>query len=258
MTNQQTEINKTALLNYCLQLGDTSLILGQRLGEWCGHAPILEVDIALTNVALDLLGQTRSYFQYAAEIEGKGNDEDQLAFLREVHEYRNLLLVEQPNEDFAYTIMRQFLFDTYHLLFLEKLVESKDAQLAAIAAKSLKEVKYHFKFSGDWVRRLGDGTAESHQKIKQALDDLWMFTGEFFIATDEEKELIDAGIAVDVASLKSGFTYYIEEVFSDAKLTVPDFEATQQGGKEGFHTEHLGHILSEMQWMQRTYPNMTW
>lgn len=246
------------LFQYCLQLGDSSLILGQRLGEWCGHAPILEVDIAMTNIALDLLGQTRSYFQYAAKVEGEGRDEDQLAFVREEHEYKNYLLVEQPNEDFAYTITRQFFFDTFHMLFLEKLSASADEQLAAIAAKSLKEVKYHFRFSGDWVRRLGDGTAESHQKIQQAVDDLWMFTGEFFKPTPLETKMTQAGIGVDVSALKAGFDYHLNEVFDDAKLQVPDYTPNQYGGKEGIHSEYLGHILSELQWMQRTYPNMTW
>lgn len=249
---------KNELFQYCLQLGDNSMILGQRLGEWCGHAPILEVDIALTNLALDLLGQTRGYFQYAAEVEGKGRDEDQIAFMREEHEYKNCLLVEQPNEDFAYTIIRQFFFDTFHMLFLEKLSTSTDEQLAAIAAKSLKEVKYHFRFSGDWVRRLGDGTAESHKKTQQAVDDLWMFTGEFFEPTALEKKMAASGIGVDLPALKAGYDYHLNEVLDDAKLTTPDYDPNQSGGKEGRHTEYMGHILSELQWMQRTYPNMTW
>lgn len=249
---------KEDLFQYCLQLGDNSLILGQRLGEWCGHAPILEVDIAMTNIALDLLGQTRSYFQYAAEVEGKGRDEDKLAFMREENEYKNYLLLEQPNEDFAYTITRQFFFDTFHMLFLEKLANSSDEQLAAIAAKSLKEVKYHFRFSSDWVRRLGDGTEESHRKIQQAVDDLWMFTGEFFKPTDLEKRMAEAGIGVDVSSLKAGYDYHLQEVFDDAKLSTPDFTPNQEGGKEGRHTEYLGHMLSDLQYMQRTYPDMVW
>jgi ring-1,2-phenylacetyl-CoA epoxidase subunit PaaC len=249
---------KEDLFQYCLQLGDSSLILGQRLGEWCGHAPILEVDIAMTNIALDLLGQTRSYFQYAAEVEGKGRDEDKLAFMREENEYRNYLLLEQPNEDFAYTIIRQFFFDTFHMLFLEKLANSSDEQLAAIAAKSLKEVKYHFRFSSDWVRRLGDGTEESHRKVQQAVDDLWMFTGEFFKATDLEKRMAEAGIGVDVSSLKAGYDYHLQEVFDDAKLSAPDFTPNQEGGKEGRHTEYLGHMLADLQYMQRTYPDMVW
>lgn len=252
------ENQKQLLFEYCLQLGDNSLILAQRLGEWCGHGPILEVDIAMTNIALDLLGQTRSYFQYAAEVEGKGRDEDKLAFMREEREYKNALLLEQPNEDFAYTIARQFFFDTFHLLFLEKMVDSADEQLAAIAAKSLKEVKYHFRFSGDWMRRLGDGTEESHQKIQQAVDDLWIFTGEFFKPTELEEKMAAAGIGVDVSSLKAGFDYHLQEVFEDAKLTIPDYEPTQYGGKEGRHSEYLGHLLTDLQYMQRTYPNMTW
>ncbi len=249
---------KNELFSYCLQLGDNSLILGQRLGEWCGHGPVLEVDIALTNIALDFLGQTRSYFQYAAEVEGLGHTEDQLAFLREAHEYRNYLLLEQPNEDFAYTIIRQFFFDAFHRLFLEKLSESTDSQLAAIAAKSLKEVKYHFRFSSDWVRRLGDGTAVSHKKIQQAVDDLWMFTGEFFQPTELEENMAASGVGVDVTALKTPYLTAIKDVLSEATLKWPDFEPNQHGGKEGRHSEYLGHILSEMQWMQRTYPNMSW
>ena len=246
------------LFEYCLQLGDNSLILAQQLGEWCGHAPILEVDIALTNIALDLLGQTRSYFQYAAQVEGKGRDEDQLAFLRSVREYHNVLLVEQPNEDFAYTILRQYFFDAFHKLFLEKLIHSKDEQLAAIAAKSLKEVSYHQRFSREWILRLGDGTEESNGKMQKALDDLWIYTGEFFEATDLEKKMASKGIGVMLTDLRGPYFAEIKACLIEAKLNAPDAEPSQMGGKTGNHSEYLGHILSEMQWMQRSYPNMQW
>ena len=249
---------KEKVVTYITSLGDNTLILGQRLSEWCGHGPMLEVDIALTNIALDLLGQTRSYFQYAAQLEGKGRTEDDIAFLRDTQEYRNALLVEQPNEDFAYTIVRQFLFDTFHMLFLEEMQNSADEQLAAIAAKSLKEVKYHYRFSSEWVVRLGDGTEESHQKMQQAVDDLWMYTAELCEPTELEKEMHALGIGVDLIALKPAYVAKLEEIFKRATLSHPEIPWMQSGGKIGNHSEHLGHMLSELQWMQRTYPNMQW
>lgn len=249
---------KDRLFEYILQLGDSPMILGQRLGEWCGHGPILEIDMALTNISLDLFGQTRNYFQYAAQVEGKDRTEDQLAFLRTDREYKNYLLVEQPNGDFAQTIARQFYFDAFHLLFLKELAKSTDEQLAAIAAKSVKEVTYHIRFSSDWVVRLGDGTEESKAKISKALYDLWDYTGELFAMTDLEKEMHEAGIGVNTEAFRPAFEQHVKEVCDRALLVMPDFVPSQKGGKEGMHSEHLGHLLSDMQYMQRVYPNMEW
>jgi ring-1,2-phenylacetyl-CoA epoxidase subunit PaaC len=248
----------TSLFTYLLQLGDNPLILGQRLSEWCGHGPILETDMAMTNIALDLLGQTRSYFQYAAEVSGDGRNEDQLAFLRSEREYRNLLLVEQPNGDFAMTMLRQFFFDAYHQLFLHKLSLNSDGQLAAIAAKSLKEVTYHLRFSGEWVIRLGDGTTESHRRAQDAVDELWMYTGEMFEPSPVEAEMAAAGIGVDVTALAKPYRERVEQVLREATLAIPEEEPFQTGGKTGVHTEHLGHILAEMQQLQRAHPGAEW
>lgn len=249
---------KEKLFQYITSLGDNPLILGQRLGEWCGHGPILEVDMALTNISLDLLGQTRSYFQYAAELEGKGHTEDDLAFLREIGAYRNVLLVEQPNEDFAYTIVRQFFFDVYHHLLLEELLKSQDAQLAAIAEKSLKEVSYHLRFSSEWMVRLGDGTEESHQKMQTAVDDLWRFTSELVTPTDLEVEMASFGIGVDVSQLADPYFAQLNKVLDEATLSSHPVSKSLPGGKLGRHTEYLGHILSEMQYLQRAYPGVKW
>jgi ring-1,2-phenylacetyl-CoA epoxidase subunit PaaC len=246
------------LSQYIIGLGDNTLILGQRLGEWCGHAPAVETDMALTNIALDLLGQTRSYFQYAAEIEGKGRTEDDIAFLRNEREYRNVLLVELPNEDFAYTIVRQFFFDAFHLLFLEKLAKSKEERLAAIAVKSLKEVKYHFRFSREWTLRLGDGTALSREKMQNAVNDLWVYTHELVESSDLEKAMATQGIGVDVSTLKTDYYNTLYETLAEATLLIPTENWWQKGGKTGIHTEFLGHILSEMQYLQRAYPNAVW
>jgi ring-1,2-phenylacetyl-CoA epoxidase subunit PaaC len=249
---------KEALYQYVLQIGDNALILGQRLGEWCGHGPVLEQDIAMTNIALDLMGQARSLMSYAAEVEGKSRTEDQVAFLRKEHEYRNVLLVEQPNEDFAYTIVRQFLFDSFHYYFQEALLESKDERLAAIAAKSLKEIRYHLKYSSEWMIRLGDGTEVSHEKIQTALDDLWMFSGELTQPNQIDQQMFQAGIGVDLNKIKTAVEEKVDEIIKIATLQKPSNDWMQSGGKEGRHTENMGFILSEMQYMQRAYPNMEW
>ncbi|MFM2284555.1 MAG: 1,2-phenylacetyl-CoA epoxidase, subunit [Bacteroidota bacterium] len=246
------------LVHYICGIADNSLILGQRLGELCGHGPSLETDIALTNISLDLFGQVRSYFQYAAELKGEQSTEDTFAFLRKEQEYRNVLLVEQPNTDFAYVIARQFLFDVYHQLFLEQLQSSSDQTLAAIAKKSLKEVTYHVRFSSDWVIRLGDGTEESHTRMSAAIADLWIFTEELFSSTEVEKEMASAAIGVDVALLRDAYFNRVHSVLNEATISIPDVKYFQKGGKQGVHTEHMGYILTEMQYMQRTYPNMTW
>lgn len=246
------------LFNYILQLGDNSLILGHRLSELCGHGPILEVDMALTNISLDLIGQARNYYQYAAEIEGKGRTEDDLAMLRDVRGYKNALLLEQPNEDFAYTIARQFFFDTFHQLFLEELQHSSDERLAAIAVKSLKEVSYHFRYSSEWMKRLGDGTEESHNRLQNAVNDLWMYVGELCEESEVDKQAVLNGTGVDLNKIRDAFYKNIDAILVQSTVTRPESKWNQSGGKEGRHTEHLGFILSELQWMQRTYPNMEW
>ncbi len=246
------------LYQYILGIADNSLILGQRLGELCGHGPTLETDIALTNIALDLFGQTRSYYQYAAKLAGGVKTEDDVAMLREEREYRNVLLVEQPNTDFAFVIVRQYLFDEFHLLLMQELQNSKDEMLAAIAKKGIKEVSYHRRFSGDWVKRLGDGTAESNERMQQAVDDLWRYTDELFHLTKADREMIGQGIGVDVSQLRDTYYNTVTELLQEATLTVPEQEYFQKGGKEGIHSEHMGYLLTELQYMQRSYPNMNW
>ena len=246
------------LYKYILGIADNSLVLGQRLGELCGHGPNLETDIACTNISLDLLGQTRSYYQYAAKIAGDSRDEDDIAMLRKEHDYVNVLLVEQPNTDFAYTMARQFLFDVYHLLFLSELQNSKDFTLSAIAKKSIKEVSYHQRFSSDWIKRLGDGTEVSHEKMKDAIDGLWTYTDELFHQTEADKAMASVGIGVDVTKLKEAYYNKVSGILEEATLNVPESKWFQKGGKQGIHTEHMGYLLTELQYMQRTYPNMEW
>ncbi|WER48028.1 phenylacetate-CoA oxygenase subunit PaaC [Cupriavidus sp. WKF15] len=243
---------------YLQRLGDTTLVLGQRLSEWCGRGPALEEDIALTNVALDLIGQTRLWLGYAAEVEGAGRSADQLAYLRDAHQFRNLLLVEQPNGSYADTLARQFLFDTWHYFLLERLQHSTDARIAEIAAKSLKEVTYHVRRSADLVVRLGDGTEESHRRMQDAFDDLWMFTGELFESDAADAALVAQGVAVDPATLAESWQRHVSEVLEEATLRVPAGGWSQTGGRQGRHTEHLGYLLAEMQFLQRAYPGAQW
>ncbi len=251
-----------ALFDALLRLADSPLVLAQRLGAWVGKGPVLEEDLALTNVGLDLLGQARLWFAYAGEVEaryaGKGRDEDQLAFLRDGGEYRNLLLVEQPNGNFADTMARQFLFDAWHQLSLAALARSRDARIAEIAAKSAKEVAYHVERSADWVIRLGDGTTESHAKMQAAIDALWTYTGEMFAADPAELALAEAGIVADVRALAAPWRQRVGAVLEEATLVLPADAHMQKGGKQGVHTEHLGYLLAEMQFLQRAYPNATW
>lgn len=248
-----------AKIEYLLRLGDSALILGQRVSEWIGHAPIMEEDVALANVALDLIGQARLWFGYAGELEGRGRDEDALAFLREAHEYRNVLLVEQPNGNFADTLVRQFLFDAWHHALLEGLSQSRDPRIAEIAVKALKEVTYHLERSSDWVVRLGDGTEESHRKAQAALDELWTYTGEMFAADAIDAALVAQGVAVDPASLREPWLRTVQAVCEAATLTPPPADAwMQSGGKQGRHTEHLGYILAEMQSLPRAHPGARW
>lgn len=247
---------KTGLYNYLLMLGDNSMILGHRLSELCGHGPNLETDIALTNISLDLFGQVRSYFQYAAKV-GEGTEDD-IAFLRRERQYYNVLLVEQPNVNFAHVIVRQFLFDVYHKILLTHLSKSKDSTIAAIAVKSLKESKYHTRFSSEWTKRLGAGTDESHTLMQSALDHLYPFVGELFLATEVEVEMHKEGIGVDLKSIQKEYDTIVQEVIAEATLTIPETPPRVVRGKNGIHSEHMGYILSELQFMQRAYPNMTW
>ncbi|MBK8968201.1 MAG: 1,2-phenylacetyl-CoA epoxidase subunit PaaC [Saprospiraceae bacterium] len=245
--------------NYLLQLGDNALILSQRLGEWCGHGPVLEQDIAMTNIALDLLGQARMLLTYAGEVEGRGRTEDNLAYFRDAHEYRNVLLVEQPNQDWAYTIARQFFFDTCNFYLFQALTGSKDARLAAIAEKALKEITYHLRYSSEWMIRLGDGTEISHRKMQKAVDDLWMYTGELTTPNDTEQQAAAEGYGADLTAIKPLWTEKVAAVLKEATLKQPPADAwMQRGGKDGRHTEHLGFILAELQHVQRSYPGLEW
>ena len=246
------------LVHYIYGIADNSLILGQRLGELCGHGPSLETDIAMTNISLDLFGQTRSYYQYAAQLLGGETTEDTIAFLRSEREYKNVLLVEQPNTDFAHIITKQFLFDLFHLLLLEELQNSADESLAAIAKKSSKEVRYHLRFSSDWIKRLGDGTEESHNRIQTAMNDLWIYTDELFDQTDADKAIVEMNIGVNVTLLKAVYYKMASDILEEATLQKPVIQYFQKGGKEGIHSEHMGYLLADMQYMQRAYPNMNW
>jgi ring-1,2-phenylacetyl-CoA epoxidase subunit PaaC len=249
---------KNNLYNYILGIADNSLILGQRLGQLCGHGPSLETDIACTNISLDLFGQVRSYFQYAAKIAGDQRTEDDIAMLRKERDYKNVLLVEQPNTNFAFTIGRQFLFDVYHLAFLTELQNSNDFTLSVIAKKCVKEVSYHLRFSSDWIKRLGNGTSVSNEKMQEAINDLWTYTDELFYQTKADKKMVFEGVGVDVTKLKNNYYSHINDILLEATLKIPESKWFQTGGKEGIHTEHLGYLLSDLQYMQRTYPNMEW
>jgi ring-1,2-phenylacetyl-CoA epoxidase subunit PaaC len=246
------------LFEYLLRLGDNSLILGHRLSEWSGHAPVLEEELALGNIALDLIGQTQLWLSLAGEVEGKGRDADKLAFLRDAGGYRNVLLVEQPNGDFARTMTRQFFFDTWHYLLLQGLTQSTDTRIADIAGKSLKEVAYHAERSRDWVVRLGDGTEESHRRMQRAIDDLWVYTGELFEMDEIDRTLLTQGLAVDLAALRQPWSEHVGRTLEEATLEQPKQGWAQRGGKRGVHSEHLGYLLAEMQFLQRAYPNAMW
>jgi len=247
-----------SLIDYTLHLADNSLILGQRNSEWCGHGPVLEQDIAITNIFLDLIGQARNFYQYAATLIGNDATEDSLAYLRKEREFKNCLLVEQPKGDWAQTILRQFLFSQYQYLLFEQLQHSKNEQLAAIAEKSLKEVTYHLRWSSEWVIRLGDGTEESHTRMRNAINELWRYTGEMFEAASYELRAANEGFGVDVLNLKEQWLSKVKEIFSEATFTIPEKIFMQTGGKQGKHTEHLGFILTELQYMQRAYPGCEW
>lgn len=248
-----------ALFQFLLRMGDNTLILGHRVSEWCGHAPVLEEDIALANTALDLIGQTQLWLGLAGEVEGQGRSADELAFRRDVWDFRNVLLVEMPNGDFGQTIMRQFLYDAWASIMAAKLIESADERVAAIAEKAAKEIAYHLNRSSDTVIGLGDGTDESHGRMQAALDYLWPYVGEMFESDAVDAAVAAAGIAPDPASLRAEYDALVARVFAEATLTAPDSRFAHKGGRDGFrHTEHLGHLLVEMQWLQRAYPDATW
>lgn len=251
-------VDQTALLQFLLRLGDNTLILGHRVSEWCGHSPVLEEDIALANTALDLIGQTQLWLGLAAEVEGKG-DADSLAFLRDVWDFRNVLLVELPNGDFGQTLMRQFLFDAWQSIMLGRLLKSSDPRVAAIAEKASKEVAYHVERSADTVVGLGDGTPESHARMQAALDYLYPYVGEMFLCDETDKAMAEAGIAPDPTSLRDDYDALVAKVMNQATLSVPENAYTHKGGRTGYmHTEHLGHLLTSMQWLQRAYPGSEW
>jgi ring-1,2-phenylacetyl-CoA epoxidase subunit PaaC len=275
-TNQPINQSTKNLTNYILHLADNNLILTQRNGYWCGHGPILEQDIAITNITLDLIGQSRNFYQYAAELinqstnqpneaapsllERTGGEitEDSLAYLRTEREFKNCLLVEQLNGDWAQTILRQFLFSTYQFLLYEKLQNSTDEKLAAIAAKAIKEVKYHYTWSSEWVIRLGDGTTESRERMIVAINNLWTYTGEMFMPASYEIELTQNNIAVDLGTIKNDWINKVNIIFEEATLPMPENIFMQSGGKQGIHTEELGYLLTELQYLQKTYPGAEW
>jgi ring-1,2-phenylacetyl-CoA epoxidase subunit PaaC len=258
MAAASIQVSDSPLVLYTLRRADDALILGHRLSEWCGHAPMLEEDMALANMGLDLLGQARELYSYAANVEGKGNDEDKLAYLRDVRQYRNLLLTEQPNGDFARTMVRQFFYAAFADPYWRAMTTSRDTTLSAIAAKSEKESAYHLRHSSEWIVRLGDGTEESHVRAQTAIDDLWAFTGEMFEVDDSERALIGAGVAIDPETLRPQWRETVSDIVSEATLALPKSGWMQQGGRSGRHSEHLGHLLSELQSMQRTFPGAAW
>jgi ring-1,2-phenylacetyl-CoA epoxidase subunit PaaC len=243
---------------YLLRLGDDRLVLGHRLSEWCGHGPILEEDIALANIALDLIGQANLLLAIAGTAEEKGRDQDALVYFREAVDYRNVLIAELPKGDFAFTIARQFVFSVFAYLQLEALQKSTHKELAGIAAKGVKEAKYHVRHSADWVIKLGDGTEESHTRMQDAVNEIWRYTGELFLADDVDRAADAAGVGVDPSKLEQPWRAHVDDVFGRATLTVPEVKFMQRGGRTGKHTEHLGHILSEMQIVARSFPSGQW
>lgn len=246
------------LIDYTLHLADSALIIGHRNSEWCGHGPVLEQDIAISNIALDLIGQARNFYQYAATLSGNSATEDTLAYLRDAIDFKNVLLVELPNGDWAQTILRQFFFSTYQYFLYQQLQNSKNAQLAAIAEKALKEVTYHVRWSSEWVIRLGDGTEDSKKRLLHAIDELWNYTGEMFLAASYEPQGISEEFGVDLSEIQKHWDEKITSVFTEATLPLPGGTWMQSGGKEGRHTEYLGFILADMQFLQRAYPGADW
>ena len=248
----------SALVQYLLRLADDRLVLGHRLSEWCGHGPILEEDIALANIALDLIGEATLLLKLAGSVEGAGRSEDALAYFRDAIDYRNAMMVELPNGDFAFTIVRQFFFSVYSLIQMDALTLSENAELAGIAAKAVKESRYHVRHAAQWVVTLGDGTEESHRRAQAAVDDLWRYTGELFITDSIDREVVEAKVGVDPSTLAEAWRTQVEDVLKQATLTVPTAGYMQRGGRDGRHTEHLGHLLSEMQIVARSHPGASW
>jgi ring-1,2-phenylacetyl-CoA epoxidase subunit PaaC len=251
--------DREALLEYCLRLADTSLISGQRMSEWCGHAPILEEDIALSNISLDLIGQARILLAYAGEVDGKGKSEDDMAFYRDARQFRNLLLAEVPNGDFAMTVARQYLLSVYNFHLYSALSSSSDTTLAAFASKSLKEVAYHVRHFGDWMVRLGDGTDESRSRLQDAVSELWNFVDDLFMADEIDRKLAASGVGADLDAVKLKWEEAINKTFADAKVVAPKVNSMMRtGSRQGNHTEYLGYILAEMQFLPRAYPDARW
>jgi ring-1,2-phenylacetyl-CoA epoxidase subunit PaaC len=249
---------ETAKFELCLRLGDSALIIGHRLSEWCGHAPILEEDIALTNVALDFVGLSRNLLSYAAQIQNEGKTEDDMAYLRDVVLYRNTLITEQPNGDFAFTMTRQFFYDAFTYFYYKELCNSHDLTLKGIAEKAVKEIDYHLRHSTEWMYRLGDGTNESHQRTQDAVDELWMYTGDMFASDENYQLLVENNIGPAMEKIKEQWSIKVNEVLERATLKIPSATFMQSGSLKGFHTEHLGFLLAEMQHIPRSYPNSTW
>jgi ring-1,2-phenylacetyl-CoA epoxidase subunit PaaC len=250
--------HKTALVNHCIALGDDSLTLGHRLSEWCSKGPFLEEDLALSNVALDFIGRARMFYSHAAELEGLGRSEDDIAYLRDCRDYRNFLINELPSGDFAFTMARQLMVDVYDTVFFTGLMHSNEPQLAAIAAKAIKESRYHLRRSEDWIKRLGDGTRESHERVQKAFNQLWGYAAEMFVMTADEQSLFEAGITVDRAGLQSDWDAKMHAVLEESTLKIPAGDWTIGGGRQGQHTEHLGYLLAELQFLQRAYPGQEW
>jgi ring-1,2-phenylacetyl-CoA epoxidase subunit PaaC len=249
---------KETKFEYILRLADSNLIIGHRLSEWCGHGPILEEDIALINIALDFVGSATSFYVYAAQLEGKGRTEDDLAYMRDEREFRNLLITEQPNGDYAMTIVRQFLFDVYTFYLYEALKSSKDETIAALAIKSHKEITYHLRHTTEWMYRLGDGTEESHERSQSALNEIWMFVPDMFDMNEVDEQLIKEGIAVDLNKVKEQWESHVKTILEKATLKMPATLFRQKGSREGKHSEHLGFLLAEMQYVHRAFPDAKW
>ncbi len=258
--NRENMVNETknAHFEYVLHLGDNALILGQRLSEWCGHGPVLEEDIALANIALDLIGQSRLLLSHAALLEGQGRDEDALAYLREANQFMNFTLLELPNGDFAFTIVRNVLFSAYQCQLWQELSQSRDTELAAIAAKSIKESRYHLRHSGEWLIRLGDGTEDSHRRAQAAMDELWPYSAEMFVDLSNDNELVSAGVAIAPASLEAPWREEVASWLTDAMLSAPAATRFTSGGRRGVHSEHFGFLLAEMQVLHRAHPGAKW
>lgn len=258
MSATSGKVDAQSLFHYVLRLGDLSLVLGQRLGEWVGHSPAIEEDLGLANIALDLIGQARLLLTYAGEVEGRGRDEDDIAYLREHREYMNATLAEQPNGDFGQTIVRQVLIDAFQLELYERMTASTDGRLAAIAAKSVKEIRYHLRYSGGWLVRLGDGTEESHSRVRSALETLWPYTVELFAEDELDRMMAERGVAPRLAEVYAAWIQRIDAILGEATLMRPTDRPHSWHGKRGQHSEHLGYLLAEMQHLQRTYPGVRW